>query len=206
MNVVFQAPHIVAPLVLAIATAVWWFRGHLFSGRIASLEDRIKLKDDQLADYKNKLSGATPDEAKARLDALEQQVRTLSPRRLSDRQRRTISDLIGVVGPGRIMISQDMGCSDARTYSLDFKAAFEAAGWIVDLSQFMGNRRSSPHGLGFIVHDMNRLDAKQSAIRRALLAASIEFDLAQGNIWPSQLEAPFVDAMLEFTTKEHSLT
>lgn len=46
--------------------------------RISDLEERIRLRDDQLSDYKKRLDGASPDQAADRIAALEMQVAELS--------------------------------------------------------------------------------------------------------------------------------
>jgi uncharacterized caspase-like protein len=63
-----------------------------------------KLQADQIVDYKTKLSGASPDEAKARLDALETIVADLSPRLLSEEQSRKLISILST-DPGRAIIT-----------------------------------------------------------------------------------------------------
>ena len=44
--VVGSAPHIVAPLVIAVAGAVWWARGRFDKSKIDGLEERLNLAKD----------------------------------------------------------------------------------------------------------------------------------------------------------------
>src|SRR4051812_48406351 len=96
--VISQAPTIfviAAALIFGLAFAISkLLHGHTISGHlasIASLEHRLKLKDDRIADYERKLEGATPDEAKARIQALEHRLEALAPRRLSEEDKKMLA-------------------------------------------------------------------------------------------------------------------
>lgn len=65
------------PFTIAIviaATVIWFVIGWIYGGVVASKNAQIELQDRQLADYRDKLKGATPDEAKAKIDALERTI------------------------------------------------------------------------------------------------------------------------------------
>ncbi len=56
------------PFVLMLAilvVIVWRVLAHNYAERLASKDGIIQLRDAQLADYKDKLNGATPEAAKA---------------------------------------------------------------------------------------------------------------------------------------------
>src|SRR5665213_3041205 len=72
---------VVAMLALGYLAAKW-----RFGAKMDAMEERLRHKDDRLKEYDDKLKGASPDEARARLDALEAQVRALGPRRLTAEQ------------------------------------------------------------------------------------------------------------------------
>ena len=61
-------------LFLAIGV-IWVVVNWSYSAVLASKNGQIELQDRQLADYRDKLKGATPEEAKAKIDALEEKVR-----------------------------------------------------------------------------------------------------------------------------------
>jgi hypothetical protein len=46
--VVIAAPHIVVPLLVAVGTGVWLFRGKIEKDKLEVQEARLKLKDDQI--------------------------------------------------------------------------------------------------------------------------------------------------------------
>jgi hypothetical protein len=54
-------------LVLMVG-AVWVAFSWAYGGVLASKNGQIELQDRQLADYRDKLKGATPEEAKAKID------------------------------------------------------------------------------------------------------------------------------------------
>jgi hypothetical protein len=198
-QVIAQAPAVFT-LSMTTSGAVVWIAARLYyAGRIESLDHRLKLKDDQLADYRNKLSGASPDEAKARLDALENQVRALSPRRLTADQREQLRSRLAQ-GTGAVHVVEDMACPDVRKYAGDFAWAFEAAGWLASKSMVMGPGYHPPSGLGVLVPDPNNLTPAQTSVVNALRAAGADFDLhAQRPVWRPGDSEP--DAELLFTSK-----
>ena len=57
-------------LVLMVGAA-WIVVNWSYSALLSSKNGQIELQDRQLADYREKLKGATPEEAKAKIDALE---------------------------------------------------------------------------------------------------------------------------------------
>jgi hypothetical protein len=62
-------------IVVLIFGAVWWLMDWRYGAIVASKIGQIELQDRQLADYKQKLDGASPDQAKAKIDALEEKVK-----------------------------------------------------------------------------------------------------------------------------------
>jgi hypothetical protein len=73
IRVLGNAPVAFALAVLIIAGIVWWALSWRYSGTIKNRERTIAL-------YKNRLGGASPDEAKAKIDSLEGQILTLKDR------------------------------------------------------------------------------------------------------------------------------
>src|ERR1700722_9040325 len=67
---ILQAPWIAIGAALAVAGLVWRVVSWSYAGRLANAESELRLKNTQLDDYREKLKGATPEEAKARIEAL----------------------------------------------------------------------------------------------------------------------------------------
>ncbi len=102
-NAVKDAPILYISALAAIAVLIWVVITHLKSGRIESLEERIRLRDDEIADYKRKLEGATPDEAAAKIAEAERSILILEEklRLLQPRQRM-------IDGPEGLAIRQEL--------------------------------------------------------------------------------------------------
>lgn len=73
--VVSQAPFtfILLAVFVFVATAV--IMRFLYSARIATLEERIQLRDDKLRDIKEKTGTTSPDALIAKIDELEDRVK-----------------------------------------------------------------------------------------------------------------------------------
>jgi hypothetical protein len=75
--VVTGAPVAFSLAVILAAAAIWWAISWAYKARLANAKSEISLRDAQIADYKEKLHGASPAEAKARMAALEAQLAAL---------------------------------------------------------------------------------------------------------------------------------
>ncbi len=203
-------PYLVA--VIVVVGAVWGVINWAYSARLSGKDAEIDLLTRQRDDYKDKLGGATPDEAKAkiealetRLSALEPRVAAVEPRRLTDTQRTTLSDTLKT-NPGNVDISQDAGVSDIGGLTADLKTSFTVAGWGVKSSMVFGPSSSAPHGIGIRVPNPGVLTPRQMLIVQALKAAGISFDIQQGSptvrhILPGQPVPPSLDAQILISQK-----
>src|SRR5277367_2788730 len=78
-------PHIIFLAVLAVlAGAIWWGLGWKYENTIANKDGIIAKRDSQISllaaqrdDYRDKLNGASPDEAKQRVGTLEKRITEL---------------------------------------------------------------------------------------------------------------------------------
>jgi hypothetical protein len=91
-------PTFLVILVLMVGV-VWVVVNWSYSGVLASKSAQIELQDGQLADYRDKLKGATPEEAKAKIDALEDKVRNTIGDRWEVLTKDEFDKLVGVVAP-----------------------------------------------------------------------------------------------------------
>jgi hypothetical protein len=62
-------------ILVLTAGVIWAAFNWSYSAVLAGKNSQIELQDRQLADYKQKLDGATPDQAKAKIEALEHTIR-----------------------------------------------------------------------------------------------------------------------------------
>src|SRR6266403_1033215 len=116
-------------LVLMVG-AVWVAFSWAYGGVLASKNGQIELQDRQLADYRDKLKGATPEEAKAKIDALEDKVRNTIGDRwevLTKDESDKLVSLIAALPKRRIQVMyvNYLGKNLAKS----FADAFEKAGW-----------------------------------------------------------------------------
>jgi hypothetical protein len=64
-----------AVIMVLMSGAIWIVVNWSYSGVLASKNGQIELQDRQLSDYREKLKGASPEQAKAKIDNLEEQAR-----------------------------------------------------------------------------------------------------------------------------------
>lgn len=135
---------IIVCLAFGYAGARW-----RYAGKIETLEERLKLKDDTAAEYKRKLDGATPDEAKGRLDALEHLVDHLKPRELTDHQMTVLRQFLAST-PGAVQVGFAMGEPTCQEYAGKIAGLYREAGWRVETVQIMAAWGPSYPGMGII--------------------------------------------------------
>jgi hypothetical protein len=73
MRVIADAPVVFIAALLVIGGSIWWAMRWRYSGIIESKDAVITL-------YKERLNGATPDQARAKIDSLEGQITSLKSR------------------------------------------------------------------------------------------------------------------------------
>jgi hypothetical protein len=124
MRVLADAPVVFAGAILVIAGAIWWTMSWRYSGIIKNRERTIAL-------YKNRLGGASPDEAKAKIDSLEGQIWTLKNRvwpRLAPETVVYLETSLKTKDPPQqiVILPQDM---DSIFLARDLVDAFTRIGW-----------------------------------------------------------------------------
>jgi hypothetical protein len=174
----FTAVVVVGGIAYAIAR---WAYATIVSHKdatIASLEARVRLRDDQLA---NKLQSTTPDEAKALIAALQDQVAKLQPRRLTEVQRQALLEH----AQAPLDVTWRMGirwygfAPDAELYARDFVDLFRQAGWDVAATRVIGGGHD--RGVILAVGDPENLTDLERTIRRAFEKAGLQLALVQND-------------------------
>lgn len=191
--VIKGAPFSFGSAVIVIGLLIWGAVNWSYSSILGSKNAELELADRQLGDYKNKLSGATPDQAKARIDALESQVKQFEtqltqrvnqfePRHLSPQQRdELVSSLAVPAGAAyTVMFSHDLACSDCNAYAEDFRAVLaKVPGWSVRTSLVAGPTTTSPKGIAIVVAHVSAIPAAALMLQKAFTAAHIDFDVLE---------------------------
>jgi hypothetical protein len=161
--------------------SIWWLMDWRYGGVIANKDSEIALFKGQRDDYKEKLSGATPEQAKARIDALESRLARLEPRRLTEAQR---ADLATRLRPPTgvkyaVAVIRDMACIDCAQLAADISAAF-GVGWNVSNPAAMGIANMPPDGIAVRCPDIASPPPEARLVIEAMRAAGLPFDLQIG--------------------------
>jgi hypothetical protein len=134
-------------ILVLILGAVWWLMDWRYGGIITNRDSEIALLKGQRDDYKDKLSGATPDQAKAKIEALESRLATLEPRLaaveprgLTVAQRAAmIARLSPPVGTTPTIVIVGEAAGDSPQFAADFSSVFgSSGGWNVQELTAMG--------------------------------------------------------------------
>jgi hypothetical protein len=125
LAVVMTVPGPFVVAVLIVGGLIWLAVNWSYNSVIASKNGQIELLDRQVADYKSKLQGASPDEAKARIDALEARLKLIEPRRLAGEPRRKFASILSAEPKSSIAIISEAS-GDNLQLAADFAAVFRS--------------------------------------------------------------------------------
>ncbi len=167
-------------LVLMIG-AFWFMFSRGYGIIIASKNSQIELQDRQLADYEQKLDGASPDQAKARIDALEARLASVEPRRLTMPQRAgLIARLAPPAGEFRGISIASEASGDSPQLGADFAYVFRAAGgWNITEANVMGLGNRPPSGIAIQIPDPNNPSHAAKIVMNAFRSQNVRFDVQQ---------------------------
>jgi hypothetical protein len=173
-----------APVTFLVGWAILWGVGYFLAAwrfgktidnlqsENGTLRERVQLRDDRAAEYERKLDVDSPDEAKARLDALEQRLEKMGPRRLSEDQANTLVAKLAAT-PGKMQLQLAIGTSDGIRFESDFREVFTRAGWTIASHQIMGGMQSE-HGLLVLYY---RDTPQLRTLYEALNAAGLKYQV-----------------------------
>ena len=175
IDAISAAPAIYLAAIFAVGAGVWWVASQYYSGQISTMKEQIILIEGQRDDYKNKLSGASPDEAKTRLDKLEALLAAISPRKLSADQ--TTAFHAALTTSGSVVVLHDVACVDCNSYANSIGSAFQSAGWQVVTPSLVGPNVTLRSGIGISVANPSSPSPQEADILRAFKTANIPFDI-----------------------------
>lgn len=176
---------------LAAFIASWlvmraFIRGQ-FETRLSNIQSTLDLRNAQLQDYKDKLSGATPEEAKARMNALEARIdeivprlEALGPRRVTVEQRQAMAPILDQCRGAHVSIASDAASVDAAQMVKGLLAAFNSAGWVVSTPTVLGLGNPPPSGIALRAENLAQLRPEERCVADALRTAGLEYDLQVG--------------------------
>src|SRR5262249_60686968 len=119
MRVIADARLVFATALLVAGMAIYWVMDWRYVAILSNRDSEIALLKSQRDDYKDKLGGASPDQARARIDALESRLAQLEPklenrfarlepRRITPEQRATFIQAINV-NKGTALVWSEIG-------------------------------------------------------------------------------------------------
>ena len=170
-------------ILVAIALVVWFIFRFSYSRVLASKNAQIELQDRQLADYRDKLHVASPQEAKARIDTLEERLRQFEPRRLTDDQRKILTERARAYEHHELTILSEAS-SDCPGYAAAFEATLKEAGWVVHNWKIENPPQRPRTGIAVQVPDLNNLSTEARLLRTALVAAHVDIELINMEDFP----------------------
>ena len=175
LPIVMGAPISVAILCIIAAGIVFSFVKFLDSSSLSAKDATIETLKTEVEDYRSKLSGATPDEAKAKISALESRISLLEPRSLSDDESSAIRKMLaGFQGPDhQAIVSTDMSCTDCRGFAEQIAQILVDLHWQISTPMVMGPSNPSPTGLRVGTPDVAHPLPDAEALARAFAAAKI---------------------------------
>lgn len=183
-----SAPLIAAMLLAVVVAAVWALMQWSYHGALAGKDAYIAALERRVAEYRDKLDGASADEARARIAALETEVKTLrirlQPRRLTALQRQTIIDRsrppAGASANAVAVLVQDK-CSDCVPFATELVDALrDSGGWSASVRVAGDLRERLRTGLGIRIADPLRPPAAAIVLQQALQWAGVPFEMLGG--------------------------
>ena len=167
-----KAPFTFFIAVATIAVLAWAWGRFQAKDKIDSLDARLKLRDDEIADYRRKLDGQSPDEAHAQIEELRAKIEEFAAYGLSkDAQQRFKDALAGVSGP--VNVYRDTDASDADRLYRQVVSIFRGAGWTVDSHTIWGMKNAPDCGVSLVSWD--KTDAGLTdRVRAALDVAGLD--------------------------------
>jgi hypothetical protein len=193
LSAVVASP-VVLVLAIVVAAGAIWGALHLSYQTILGNKDRhIALLERRVAEYRDAVSGATADDARRRIEAMELELQTLRlrlhPRRLTQEQRQAVIDrsrLPAGAQPRSLTVVVEENCSDCATFAESLVAALRSSeGWSVNTIAAATPADRSPTGLAIRVTSELRPPPEAVVLQRALRSARLDFRTFSGNVDPN---------------------
>jgi hypothetical protein len=164
---------ILAFSALLTATVVWL----VLRARYQRSTAKIRL---QLKEFGEKLHGATPDEARRRIESLQARLAHLEPRRLTGRQKTVLQEILTLpesAGMTDINVAHDAACGDGKQYAADFVQVLGSCrGWRPSSVTMFGSDHRPEAGLAIVCFSRGRTAAGAKLLSKALTEAGIDHE------------------------------
>ncbi|TBY73369.1 hypothetical protein E0H51_23905 [Rhizobium leguminosarum bv. viciae] len=192
--VISQAPFGVVSLLLVIATAAFSAGRFFLSEKVANLESRLAAKDETIANYREKLAGATPDEARSKIDELEGRLLALEPRLLSADQLAMFSAIVGTK-PGSAQVVVDLASANRQQLARQLERSLKDVGWNVEIGSAAGV--SNPPKTGISITPGSGEDtADANLLARAFDAIGVAYEILTPSAYTNMTQILISDLQL----------
>ena len=129
LRVIRGAPVSFFSALLVVGGANWWAMDWRYGGIVANRDAELASAKAVRDEYKEKLQGATPDQAKARIDTLEARIKRLEPRTLTTEQRDQLAKFVSIPAGSTYILSvmTNIDCRDCNEYGTVFQSVLSDA-------------------------------------------------------------------------------
>jgi hypothetical protein len=185
---VASAPVVVAVTLAIFVALVWGLIHWSYRAALSSKDAQIAFLQRSVAEYRDSVHGASPEDARRRLDALEAELMTLrirlAPRRLTPAQQQAITDRSlrpgGTATRSLVMIIEE-NCSDCAAFAGDMADALrERDNWAPTPQLIEGVGERSLHGLAIRMPDPGRPSPDAVVLQQVLRSAGLPFSILRG--------------------------
>jgi hypothetical protein len=178
LSIIQQAPAVTISLLAAVVASTWFVAKLFYNSKVAGLEERIKLRDDQLS---GKFQNTSPHEAMKLIEELQKSVDAIPRDGLSTQQVSVLrSKLERSVGPSyTIDVVQNGFASDALLR--DVRRLFsQLQGWKLIDGSFQTGDIPPACGMLFEVSSESNPTSAEALVMSAFREAGVPFVLKSG--------------------------
>jgi hypothetical protein len=181
-RMIWEAPLSFVTCVAAMFLIVWFAMDWRYGGVISNKDSELSLAKAQRDDYRDKLGGATPDQAKAKIEALEKTIHLTMGARWEPLTKSQIADLAAKLkdikkSRAQIMYENALGRELAQSILEAFQQAEWDGAWLSTGSGF---------GDGIVTGWSTRAES----IRDALIAAKLP------GVWAKDTNKEIADLLI----------
>ncbi|MFF0919109.1 hypothetical protein ACFYE8_05330 [Rhizobium leguminosarum] len=191
--VISQAPFVVVGLLLATAVAAFSVGRFFLSEKVANLESRLATKDETIANYREKLAGATPDEARSKIDELERRLSALEPSILSASQSAMFSAIVGTK-PGSVQVVVDLASANRQQLARQLERSLKDVGWNVEIGSAAGVSNPPKTGISITPGSVDIADA--NILARAFDAIGVAYEMLTPSVHTNMTQILISDLQL----------
>lgn len=155
----------------------WSLGRFMYGQRIEDMASSLKLSDRQIADYKDKLNGATPDEIKGRIQMLEGELNRLRPPSLTAVQVEAARNAIAKYVPAGVKFATDIAGIDNSRIPVQLKAILSEAKWPVIDGIAFTVEDPAPSGIFLTLSEAEPHHSAGLAIKAMLDAANVSYSI-----------------------------